>query len=252
MLGAILIVSGPTVVTPILRAARPGKRLTTILGFEGTTIDPVGAIIAVVVFQALKASQAHHLLAGLLGFAGRVGIGVAGGAAGVAVLWLLLKKLKLTGVLATQAIIATVITIAGLCDALQDDTGPAHAAAPRGLVPRPLAGNRTASCPDKADEPMTATAAVSPARPWARPIAAVTADEPARPVPAAGTADRSRSPATPRPGRAVRSWLLLILARPAAMAVWSGWAGIGDLTGFGQIRPAIAHSCIHGPVCQRP
>ena len=40
----------------------------------------------------------------------------------------------------------------------------AHAAAPRGLVPRPLAGNRTASCPDKADEPMTATAAVSPAR----------------------------------------------------------------------------------------
>ncbi len=38
-------------------------------------------------------------------------------------LWLLLKKLKLTGILATQAIIATVITIAGLCDALRDDTG---------------------------------------------------------------------------------------------------------------------------------
>jgi NhaP-type Na+/H+ or K+/H+ antiporter len=34
MLGAILIVSGPTVVTPILEAARPGKRLTTILGYE--------------------------------------------------------------------------------------------------------------------------------------------------------------------------------------------------------------------------
>ena len=47
MLGAILIVSGPTVVTPILAAARPGKRLTTILGYEGTTIDPIGAIIAV-------------------------------------------------------------------------------------------------------------------------------------------------------------------------------------------------------------
>ena len=53
----------------------------------------------------------------------RIGIGVAGGAAGVAVLWLLLKKLKLRGILATQAIIATVITIAGLCDALRDDTG---------------------------------------------------------------------------------------------------------------------------------
>ena len=60
MLGAILIVSGPTVVTPILHAARTGKKVTTILGFEGTTIDPIGAIIAVVVFQAITASRAHH------------------------------------------------------------------------------------------------------------------------------------------------------------------------------------------------
>jgi NhaP-type Na+/H+ or K+/H+ antiporter len=52
MLGAILIVSGPTVVTPILRAARPGKRLTSILGFEGTIIDPIGAIIAVAFTRA--------------------------------------------------------------------------------------------------------------------------------------------------------------------------------------------------------
>ena len=123
MLGAILIVSGPTVVTPILRAARPGKRVTTILGYEGTTIDPIGAIIAVVVFNELQSTHTHHLLHGLLTFAARIGIGVAGGAVGVAVLWLLLKKLKLTGLLATQAIIATVITIAGLCDAIQDDTG---------------------------------------------------------------------------------------------------------------------------------
>jgi NhaP-type Na+/H+ or K+/H+ antiporter len=123
MLGAILIVSGPTVVTPILRAARPGRRLTSILEFEGTTIDPIRAIIAVVVFQCLKASSAHQVLAGVLGFSGRIGVGAVGGAAGTAVLWLLVKKLKLTGILATEAIIATVITIAGFCDAIQDDTG---------------------------------------------------------------------------------------------------------------------------------
>ena len=72
------------------------------MGYEGTTIDPIGAIIAVVVFQALTVSHAHHVLAGVLGFAGRIGLGVAGGAAGVAVLWLLLRKLKLTGILATR------------------------------------------------------------------------------------------------------------------------------------------------------
>jgi len=123
MLGAILIVSGPTVVTPILHAARPGTRLTRILSFEGTSIDPIGAIIAVVVFEELTASHTHHVLHGVLDFAVRIGIGAGGGAAGALVLWLLLAKVKLTGILATQAIIATVITIAGFCDALRDDTG---------------------------------------------------------------------------------------------------------------------------------
>ena len=37
--------------------------------------------------------------------------------------------------------------------------------------------------------------------------------------------------------RAVRSWPLLLLALPAAVAVWSGWVGIGQLTGFGQVHP---------------
>ncbi len=42
-----------------------------------------------------------------------------------------------------------------------------------------------------------------------------------------------------RAGRAetVRSWPLLVLALPAAVAVWSGWVGIGQMTGFGQVHP---------------
>jgi NhaP-type Na+/H+ or K+/H+ antiporter len=124
MLGAILIVSGPTVVTPILAAARPGKKLTAILGFEGTTVDPIGAIIAVAVFAELQSGNEHHwVVASVAGFAGRVAIGLAGAAVGVGVLRLLLRKLKLKGILATQAIIGTVVTVAGLCDAIKDDTG---------------------------------------------------------------------------------------------------------------------------------
>jgi NhaP-type Na+/H+ or K+/H+ antiporter len=53
MLGAIVIVSGPTVVTPLLEAARPGQRVSRILGWEGLTIDPIGAIIGAVLFQGL-------------------------------------------------------------------------------------------------------------------------------------------------------------------------------------------------------
>ncbi len=35
----------------------------------------------------------------------------------------------------------------------------------------------------------------------------------------------------------VRPWPLLVLALPAAVAVWSGWVGIGQMTGFGQVHP---------------
>jgi hypothetical protein len=49
----------------------------------------------------------------------------------------------------------------------------------------------------------------------------------------------SRDQSAGRAGRAqtVRSWALLVLALPAAVAVWSGWVGIGQLTGFGQVHP---------------
>ncbi|MBI4941439.1 MAG: helix-turn-helix domain-containing protein [Actinobacteria bacterium] len=34
-----------------------------------------------------------------------------------------------------------------------------------------------------------------------------------------------------------RSWPLLLLAAPAFVAIWSGWVGLGDLTGFGVVHP---------------
>src|SRR3954449_7363256 len=123
MLGAILIVSGPTVVGPILQAAAPGRRLDLILTHEGTTVDPIGALIGVVVYQILISNHAHSLARGLLGFAGRIAVGAIGAVIALAVLWFLFKKIRLTGTLAAEAILATVLTTAGLCDALAPDTG---------------------------------------------------------------------------------------------------------------------------------
>ncbi len=53
----------------------------------------------------------------------------------------------------------------------------------------------------------------------------------------AGPDHPGRARAGPNSGRAVRPWPLLLLAMPAAVAVWSGWVGIGQLTGFGQVHP---------------
>ena len=103
MLGAILIVSGPTVVAPLLERARLGRRLTAILGWEGTTIDPIGAIIGALVFQALTTEVSFRPTTELLQFAANIGLGLLAGALGTVALWLLVDKLELHGVLATEA-----------------------------------------------------------------------------------------------------------------------------------------------------
>lgn len=53
LFGAISIVTGPTVIAPLLRSVRPAARLANILRWEGIIIDPVGALLAVLVFEGI-------------------------------------------------------------------------------------------------------------------------------------------------------------------------------------------------------
>jgi len=50
LFGALIIVSGPTVIMPILRNVRPNQRINTVLKWEGILIDPFGALIAVLAY----------------------------------------------------------------------------------------------------------------------------------------------------------------------------------------------------------
>jgi NhaP-type Na+/H+ or K+/H+ antiporter len=123
MTGAILVVSGPTVVGPLLAFVRPADRLQRILSWEGSLIDPVGGILGAVVFNAVLASThggIGHPVAQLLL---SVAIGAAGAAVGVAVLWLCLCKLDLDDLLSTTAQLACVIGVAAVCDTIRDDAG---------------------------------------------------------------------------------------------------------------------------------
>lgn len=53
VLGAILIVTGPTVIIPLLEQVKPSGRVSAILRWEGIVIDPVGAVLALLVYEAL-------------------------------------------------------------------------------------------------------------------------------------------------------------------------------------------------------
>ncbi|KNC67433.1 sodium:proton exchanger, partial [Pseudoalteromonas rubra] len=84
VLGAVLVVTGPTVIAPMLNAMRPQKDIDRILRWEGIVIDPIGALFAVLVFEAVNqvgeaAVFSHTMLAlfSTLGVGTSVGI-VAG------------------------------------------------------------------------------------------------------------------------------------------------------------------------------
>ena len=51
LFGAITVVTGPTVVVPMLRTVRPSANVAKILRWEGIVIDPIGAFLGVLVFQ---------------------------------------------------------------------------------------------------------------------------------------------------------------------------------------------------------
>ena len=83
LLGAVLIVTGPTVVGPLLRQIRPNRRVGSLLQWEAILIDPIGAVAAVLVFEAISqpaglsvSGVASSVLATLM-IGGIVGCGTA-------------------------------------------------------------------------------------------------------------------------------------------------------------------------------
>ncbi len=123
MLGVILVVSGPTVVGPLLDFVRPTRRVQRLLSWEASLIDPVGGILGALVFHAVVAGRRPGFGAEIAQFLASVGVGLAGGVVGVALLWLLLRRMALGEVLGTEVMLAAVIAVAAACDNVRDDTG---------------------------------------------------------------------------------------------------------------------------------
>jgi len=80
LFGAMVVVTGPTVIVPMLRTVRPVKRVADILRWEGIIIDPIGALLAVLAFDFYIASQSSDVFIDILAlFLKVIGIGVGVG-----------------------------------------------------------------------------------------------------------------------------------------------------------------------------
>ncbi len=92
LLGAILIVSGPTVVLPILRQINVKGAAGAVLKWEGIAIDPVGAVLAVLTFEGLsEASLGDAAGHGVIGIGRTIAVGAILGVFGG---WLLMRSIE--------------------------------------------------------------------------------------------------------------------------------------------------------------
>lgn len=120
LLGAVLTLSGPTVVLPLLDFVRPKERIDKVLRWEGIIVDPVGAILAVLTFHAIVSGDGH-LHAGV--FLATVGVGIGCGLVGALLLTPILRSPRDTTAVKTAATLGLVLTAVAAASAIRDDAG---------------------------------------------------------------------------------------------------------------------------------
>lgn len=124
LLGAILVVTGPTVVGPLLRLIKPSRKVASIVKWEGIVIDPIGAIAAVLVFQVAISSGVQDAIGDLLKALALtlvVGFGLAL-TLGKIIEWLL-KKHLIPDYLESVFLLAVVAGSFALSNYIQEESG---------------------------------------------------------------------------------------------------------------------------------
>jgi NhaP-type Na+/H+ or K+/H+ antiporter len=120
---ALVVVTGPTVINPIIEEVGLDRRLATILEGEGVLIDAIGSVLAVVVLDvALNPTSSAFAVVSDLGL--RLGVGgVLGAIAG----WLLGKFLQRAAFLAedtkSAVVVAAVLGLFGIAQEIQSESG---------------------------------------------------------------------------------------------------------------------------------
>jgi len=132
--GTLVIVTGPTVITPLLRRIRVRKGVSTILEAEGILIDPIGAILAVVALELALSETFGGAARGLIGIPSRVLLGATVGLVGGSLIAVLLRFRKLVPEgLENVFTLSLVLVVFEVSDSIQHESG-IMAAAVAGFV----------------------------------------------------------------------------------------------------------------------
>ncbi len=124
LFAALIIVTGPTVITPILRNIPLKKDVSAVLKWEGILIDPIGALVAVLVFEFISVEgDSGYTKQALMEFGKIVIIGFAFGVSGGYALYLSIKKKVVPHYLMNVVSLSAVLAIFVLSDQFAHESG---------------------------------------------------------------------------------------------------------------------------------
>lgn len=126
LFGAMMVVTGPTVIVPMLRTVRPNATISNILRWEGIVIDPLGAILAVLVFEVILSMQLQgHASVGhtVYMFCQTLVVGSAIGGVAAYLFGLVLRKHLMPEYLHNVATLCLVFGVFALSNHLSEESG---------------------------------------------------------------------------------------------------------------------------------
>jgi NhaP-type Na+/H+ or K+/H+ antiporter len=124
LLGALLVVTGPTVIGPLLRHVRPIGAVGPILRWEGIVIDPIGALCAVIVFEAFSVSgHGGGLSIVALGAVKTLGVGILFGTVAAGAVTLLFRRYWVPDYLHNPLTLVVVVAAFVASDRIQPESG---------------------------------------------------------------------------------------------------------------------------------
>lgn len=124
LFGALVVVTGPTVIVPLLRSVRPVASVARLLRWEGIVIDPLGAILAVLAYELVVATgQQEALLHGLWLFVQAIAEGTIIGTAVAFALGALLRRHLVPEYLRSFLVLSAVIGEFVLANSISQESG---------------------------------------------------------------------------------------------------------------------------------
>ncbi|ELB1499911.1 sodium:proton antiporter [Vibrio alginolyticus] len=120
LFGSLTVVTGPTVIVPLLRTVRPNSTLANILRWEGILIDPLGALFVVMVYEFIVS---HSAINSVEVFGTIIAVGVMLGAASGYAVATIMRRSWLPEYLQPFAVLMVVLGVFSVSNHIESEAG---------------------------------------------------------------------------------------------------------------------------------